>query len=61
MLEAAFLVAVTIHATLGVRSVLGDLDLSPQTRRRIDRWLWVIGTTTIAYGMALLVTLAVRA
>ena len=60
VLEAAFLVAVTIHAMLGVRGVLGDLDLSPGARRRIDRGLWVLGTMTVAYGMALLITLAVR-
>jgi len=60
VLEAAFLVAVTIHAMLGVRGVLGDLDLSPNTRRRVDRGLWGLGTMTVAYGMALLITLAVR-
>jgi succinate dehydrogenase hydrophobic anchor subunit len=60
VLEAAFLVVVTIHAMLGVRGVLGDLDLSPVTRRRIDRGLWVLGTATVGYGMALLITLAVR-
>jgi succinate dehydrogenase hydrophobic anchor subunit len=59
-LEAAFLVAVTIHAMLGVRGILGDLDLSPNTRRRVDRGLWALGTATVAYGMALLITLAVR-
>ena len=60
VLEAAFLVAVTIHAMLGVRGVLGDLDLSPVTRRRVDRGLWVLGMATVGYGMALLITLAVR-
>jgi succinate dehydrogenase hydrophobic anchor subunit len=60
VLEAAFLVAVTIHAMLGVRGVLGDLDPSPRTQRRIDRALWIVGAATIAYGMALLITLAVR-
>ena len=60
VLAAAFLVAVTIHAMLGVRGVLGDLDPRPETHRRIDRWLWVVGTATIGYGMALLVILAAR-
>jgi succinate dehydrogenase hydrophobic anchor subunit len=60
VLEAAFLVAVTIHAMLGVRGVLGDLDPGPRTQRRIDRALWVVGTATVVYGMSLLVTLAVR-
>jgi succinate dehydrogenase hydrophobic anchor subunit len=60
VLEAAFLVAVTIHAMLGVRGVLFDRDPTIKTRRRIDRGLWIVGTSTVAYGMALLVTLAVR-
>jgi succinate dehydrogenase hydrophobic anchor subunit len=60
VLEAAFLLAVTIHAMLGVRGVLHDLDLSSSTRRRIDRCLWIVGTLTVGYGMALLITLAVR-
>jgi succinate dehydrogenase hydrophobic anchor subunit len=60
VLEAAFLLAVTIHAMLGVRGVLGDLDPSAENQRRIDRGLWIVGTLTVAYGMALLITLAVR-
>ncbi len=60
VLEAAFLVAVTIHAMLGVRGVLGDRDPRPETQRRIDRWLWVVGAATVGYGMVLLVTLAAR-
>jgi succinate dehydrogenase hydrophobic anchor subunit len=60
VLESAFLFAVTIHAMLGIRGVLHDLDLSPRAERRLDRGLWVLGTVTVAYGMALLTTLAVR-
>jgi len=60
VLEAAFLVAVTIHGMLGVRGILHDLDPSPRTRRRIDRALWIVGALTVAYGMALLITLAIR-
>jgi succinate dehydrogenase hydrophobic anchor subunit len=37
VLEAAFLVVVTIHAMLGLRGVLHDLDPSARTRLRIDR------------------------
>ncbi|MBV9417906.1 MAG: hypothetical protein JO363_23180 [Solirubrobacterales bacterium] len=61
VLEAAFLVVVTIHAMLGVRGVLHDLDPGSRTRRWIDRSLWTLGTLTVAYGMALLITLAIRA
>ena len=60
VLEAAFLVAVTVHGMLGVRGILHDLDPSPRTRRRIDRALWIVGALTVAYGMALLITLAIR-
>jgi succinate dehydrogenase hydrophobic anchor subunit len=61
VLEAAFVLTVTIHAMLGVRGVLGDLDPSPKAQRRIDRCLWVVGIATVGYAMALLITLALRA
>ncbi len=60
VLEAGFLIAVTIHAMLGIRSVLHDLDLSPRATRRLDRGLWALGSITVLYGMGLLVTLALR-
>jgi succinate dehydrogenase hydrophobic anchor subunit len=61
VIECGFLFAVTIHAMLGVRSVLFDLNLEPTTRQRVDVGLWVLGSITILYGLALLITLAVRA
>jgi succinate dehydrogenase/fumarate reductase cytochrome b subunit len=51
---------VIIHAMLGIRSILHDLDLTPRASRRLDRALWGIGTLTIVYGMTLLITLAAR-
>jgi succinate dehydrogenase hydrophobic anchor subunit len=60
VLEAGFLIAVTIHAMLGIRSVLHDLDLSSRSVRRLDVALWVLGTLTVTYGMGLLITLAAR-
>jgi succinate dehydrogenase hydrophobic anchor subunit len=60
VLEAAFLVAVTIHAMLGIRGILRDRDLSPRGARRLDAVLWTVGTLTVAYGMGLLITLALR-
>jgi succinate dehydrogenase hydrophobic anchor subunit len=60
VLEAGFVFAVTIHAMLGIRGILHDLDLGPRARRRLDLGLWVIGTVTVAYGMVLLITLAAR-
>ena len=60
VLECGFLVAVTIHAMLGIRGILHDLDLSPRTARRLDATLWTVGCLTVAYGTALLIILAVR-
>ena len=59
--ECGFLFAVTIHAMLGVRSILLDLDPRPRVRRCIEPGLWVLGTSTVAYGLVLLTTLALRA
>jgi len=60
-IEAFFLLFVTVHALLGVRGVLYDLDPSPGARRWIDRGLVVLGLATIAYGYFLIGTLASRA
>jgi succinate dehydrogenase hydrophobic anchor subunit len=60
-LECAFLITVTIHALLGVRNVLYDLDLSARARHRIDRLAWTVGVLTVAYGIVLLSVLASRA
>jgi succinate dehydrogenase hydrophobic anchor subunit len=60
-IEAFFLLVVTIHGLLGLRSVLYDLNLGSRARRRIDVGLWLLGLATIAYGFFLLGTLASRA
>jgi succinate dehydrogenase hydrophobic anchor subunit len=60
VLESGFVFAVTIHAMLGIRGILHDLDLVPRTSRRLDVVLWVVGTVTVAYAMGLLITLAIR-
>ncbi len=60
-IEAFFLLFVTIHAMLGLRSVLYDLDPGPRLRRWIDVGLWVLGLATIGYGYFLVGTLASRA
>lgn len=61
VVESAFLLAVTIHAMLGLRGVLLDLGPSERARRRIDRFLVGLGAATIAYGALLISTLASRA
>jgi succinate dehydrogenase hydrophobic anchor subunit len=59
--EIAFLIVVTIHAMLGLRSVLFDLTGDDRRRRMIDRGLVTLGVLTIAYGLVLVLTLASRA
>ena len=59
--ESIFLLFVTVHAMLGVRGVLLDLDPAPRTQRWIDVGLIVLGLATLAYGYFLLGTLAARA
>jgi succinate dehydrogenase hydrophobic anchor subunit len=50
-LELLFLMVVTSHALLGVRSILFDLGLSAMAERRITRALAVVGMLTMSYGM----------
>lgn len=61
VLESLFLVFVTIHAMLGLRGVLLDLDPSPGTLRWIDRGLVALGIITLGYGFLLIGVLASRA
>jgi succinate dehydrogenase hydrophobic anchor subunit len=60
-IEALFLLFVTVHAMLGLRGVLLDLDPSPRTARWIDIGLVTLGLLTLAYGYVLIGTLASRA
>jgi succinate dehydrogenase hydrophobic anchor subunit len=60
-IEAIFLLFVTVHAMLGVRGVLLDLDPAPRTQRWIDIGLVTLGLATLGYGYFLIGTLASRA
>jgi len=60
-IEIAFLLIVTLHAMLGLRSVLFDLAASPRHRGWIDRGVVSLGVVTVAYGLVLILTLASRA
>jgi succinate dehydrogenase hydrophobic anchor subunit len=60
-IESIFLLVVTVHAMLGVRGVMLDLDPSPHAQRWIDAGLIGVGVLTLAYGSFLLGTLASRA
>lgn len=60
-IEAIFLVVVTVHAMLGLRSVVLDLGLSASMKRWLERGLVVLGVATVAYGFILIGVLASRA
>jgi succinate dehydrogenase hydrophobic anchor subunit len=60
-IECTFLVVVTIHAMLGLRSVLFDLNFGSRGRAKINKGLVALGALTVAYGLALIGTLASRA
>lgn len=59
--ESTFLVAVTLHAMLGLRGILLDLGPGARTRRLIDRGLFALGAATLLYGFVLIGVLASRA
>ena len=61
VIEGVFLVVVTVHAMLGLRSVLLDFGLTERRRRLVGRGLVALGIVTIAYGFVLLGALASRA
>ena len=60
-IECTFLIVVTIHAMLGLRGVLFDLNFGARARTRINKGLVALGALTVAYGLALIGTLASRA
>ncbi|MGZ6543946.1 MAG: hypothetical protein ACXVEI_01375 [Actinomycetota bacterium] len=61
VIECLFLVFVTTHAMLGLRSVLFDFGLSTRAKRVVAKGLLVLGIVTVAYGVTLLSVLASRA
>lgn len=61
VIEILFLVVVTTHAMLGLRSVLFDFGLSLRTKRVVSRGLLVLGIVTVAYGVTLIGVLASKA
>jgi len=61
VLELALLVTVTVHAMLGLRSVLFDFGLSERARRLVTRGLVGLGAVTVVYGVVLIGVLASRA
>jgi succinate dehydrogenase hydrophobic anchor subunit len=61
VIECLFLGFVTVHAMLGLRSVLFDLTTGVRARAWISRGLVALGVLTVAYGLVLVATLASRA
>jgi succinate dehydrogenase hydrophobic anchor subunit len=61
VIEGVFLVAVTVHAMLGLRSVLLDFGLTERWRHLMERSLVALGIVTAVYGFVLLGVLASRA
>jgi succinate dehydrogenase hydrophobic anchor subunit len=53
IMEITFLIVVTGHSLLGVRSVLLDLNPSEKTISIIDRVFVVVGISVVIYGIAL--------
>jgi succinate dehydrogenase / fumarate reductase membrane anchor subunit len=53
VLEVAFLLFVTYHALIGVRSIIFDFGFSRRTQQVITNVLWIVGIVTVVYGIAL--------
>lgn len=57
LLEAAFLILVTVHALLGLRGILFDLGLGQRAERSINWGLSILGAGAIWYGLDLLLAI----
>lgn len=51
LLEVLFLIFVTYHALVGLRSIIFDLGLKEKTQKIVTNVLWVIGVATVIYGI----------
>lgn len=60
VIESLFLVAVTWHAMLGVRSILLDLGFGPTGRRRVSVGITALGVLTLGYGFWMIAVLVAR-
>lgn len=60
VLELLFLVTVSFHAMVGLRSVLFDLGLSPTQEKWVTRTVTAFGVAIVVYGVWLTITLASR-
>ncbi|WP_407341582.1 hypothetical protein [Pengzhenrongella phosphoraccumulans] len=60
VIESLFLIAVTWHAMLGVRSILFDLGFGHTGRRRATTGVTALGVLTLAYGFWMIAVLAAK-
>lgn len=58
VVESLFMLTVTWHALLGVRSILFDLGLSASARSRVTVGLTALGVVTLGYGFWMIAVLA---
>ena len=61
VMESAFLIIVVIHALLGTRSILLDLNPGPRLVRVMDIFFLLLGAGAIIYGLALFRIILTRA
>ncbi len=59
-MEITFLIVVTFHAILGLRSVILDLKPSNKAISIIDKVFIIIGIGAILYGIGLTITIGTR-
>lgn len=60
-MESAFLVIVVIHALLGTRSILLDLNPGVRLVRGLDMFFVLLGVGSIVYGISLIQIIITRA
>ncbi len=59
-MEIGFLIVVVIHALLGLRSILLDLNLSSRSLRVVNYFFLIVGAIAIVYGIWLALEIAGR-
>ena len=60
-IEIVFLIVVTFHAMVGLRSVILDIGLMAKQEKTVTRVLTVLGLVIVVYGIFLALTLFSRA
>ena len=60
VMEITFLAVVVVHALIGLRGIILDLNLSQKMMGIIDRLLVLAGIGAVVYGIALALVIASR-